>query len=118
MNNIKRVVLFSVLLLCSCASKQINNDWNKDQNGCLQLRNKDLANKLIKENALMNGSESNFLKVFGKPDSINQTSDAKILVYYMLSMCENSKPVEDSDKCWAEFHFESGELKSSNFPCM
>lgn len=106
-----------MLLFCSCVSKQISNDWSKDQNGCLQLRSRDLADKLVKQNGLMNDAEDNFLKVFGNPDTISQTNDAKILIYYINNMCENNHPLKDSDKCWAEFYFESGRLKSYNFPC-
>ena len=116
-NNIKWSTALIMLLYCSCVSKRINNDWSRDKKGCLQLRNRDLANKLIKENGLMNGSADSFLKVFGKPDTVNQKDGAESLVYYMKSMCEDNKPVKDSDKCWGVFYFESRRLTSYNFPC-
>lgn len=93
------------------------NDWIKDSQGCLKLRNEKLAYKLIEENNLKNGAKEDFVKVFGIANKIDSTINNVILIYYFDCICIDNKLNVEGDKCYASFHFNNGRLKSEEFIC-
>jgi len=95
----------------------LTNDWIKDKNGCLKLRNKELAYKLIEENNLKNKSKEEFLKVFGVANKNDTIKNNEILIYYFDCVCFSNQLKENGDKCYANFYFEKEQLKSEEFIC-
>lgn len=121
-----------ILLLTSCnpqggekkedTNKQatvlsLPNDWQKDKDGCLKLRNEKLANKLISENNLKGSHKIAFLNIFGKANEIDNTNKEEVLIYYFDCVCNSGKLNVKGDKCYAKFHFENGKLKTEEFIC-
>jgi len=120
----KTAFMAIVILLLRCTSpsdkqkrERSNNGWAKDKGGCMNIRNKDLADSLITANKLMGSSKETFLKVFQFPDSTSKTKTAVILIYYFDSICENGKPASGADKCYANFYFKANTLTKTNFVC-
>lgn len=72
---------------------------------------------MIDEYDLMGDSETDFIKVFGSPDTTTEENDMRTLIYYWGSMCENSKPTTGADKCYAQFYFKKDKLSSTDFIC-
>jgi hypothetical protein len=95
----------------------LSNRWKKDQNGCMHIRNKELAVKLLNTNGLMNSSKEAFLIVFGSPNETTNLNGADILTYYYGTICEGNKIVPNGDKCYATFYFKDAKLVSTGFPC-
>ena len=95
----------------------ISNDWIKDKDGCLKLRNEKLAYKLIAENNLKNSNKADFLKVFGIANKIDSVKNQEVLIYYFDCVCQNGELYENGDKCYANFYFENGRLKTEEFIC-
>lgn len=123
---IKTTAILLLLFLIQCKQQKNpenkkniyqSNDWVKDSIGCLHLRTKVLALKLINENKLMNDTKKKFLDVFKSPNNVENTKEAEILEYYMGNFCENAKPVANSDKCYAKFYFKEGKLAEMHFIC-
>ena len=85
-----------IFLLCGCNAQEadsshalskniveaMSNSWINDKDGCLKLRNVELAHKLINENNLKNKTKALFIKVFGTPNEIDSISNKRILIYY------------------------------------
>jgi hypothetical protein len=121
MNRCKRVgniiLLNFILLFAACTRFPIENNWSRDKEGCLGLRNKALADSLISQYQLMGKSEDVFLKAFKSPNDIEHTAYDEILVYYWGGVCESHKLIMDGDKCYAKFHFKAGGLASVDFTC-
>lgn len=96
----------------------VSNDWIRDKEGCLKLRNIELAHKLIEENNLKNGTKDSFFKVFGIANKVDSsTANEEVLIYYFACVCINNKINMEGDKCYANFYFEKGKLKSEEFIC-
>lgn len=93
------------------------NDWKKDKEGCLKLRNEKLANKLIIENNLQNGNKKSFTQVFGVANKIEKRNSEVVLIYYFDSVCKEGNIYEKGDKCYANFYFKEDVLKSQEFIC-
>ena len=110
------VLIIVALLFYSCKLKP-NPGWIKDKNGCLGIRNQKLAKALIDQYDLMGDTESDFIKVFGLPDTTDNQYDKHILIYYWGGICENSKPTKEADKCYAQFYFKDEKLSSADFTC-
>jgi hypothetical protein len=75
------VALISLALSCTSKKNNIINNWEKDTCGCLHLRNKELADSLIKANSLMHSAKEDFLTVFGAPDNTENIAAEIVLVY-------------------------------------
>jgi len=125
------VILF-YLLLCCCNGNETNsnsvynkveqtnvvmNEWKKDKNGCLKIRNKKLAETLLQKYNLRNRTQSEFLKVFGVANEKKASDNQQILVYYFDSVCNENELVKGGDKCYAQFYFEKDSLKKEIFLC-
>jgi hypothetical protein len=93
------------------------NEWQKDKNGCLQIRNKKLAEDLLLKYNLKNKSQSDFLKVFGLANEKKTSDNQQVLIYYFDSVCNENELVKDGDKCYAEFYFENDSLKKEIYLC-
>jgi hypothetical protein len=124
------ISIISALMLlfhsgCSSSSNKQKNSintalslkWVQDSVGCKQLRSKELATQLIKDNHLMNDTKERFLEVFQAPNEKDNTKDVEILKYYFNTMCENGKLAPNSDKCYASFYFKSNKLVEMHFVC-
>jgi hypothetical protein len=126
------LIVTMVFLLASCNSQEnkskvnigeqaavlpISNDWQKDKEGCLKLRNEKLAYWLITENNLRNSNKADFLKVFGAANKIDNINNQEVLIYYFDCVCKNSKLYENGDKCYASFYFEKDTFKIEEFIC-
>ncbi|GAA3978479.1 hypothetical protein [Mucilaginibacter dorajii] len=114
-NNI--IVLGSILFCAACSRFPVENNWSRDKEGCLGLRNKALADSLINQYQLMGKSETIFLKVFKSPNDTEHVDDDEILVYYWGGVCEGHKLVTDGDKCYAKFYFKASGLAFVDFTC-
>ena len=102
----------------SQVSKLEMNDWQKDKYGCLKLRTKELAEKLIKKNNLYEKRREDFLQVFGEPNKTKQEGDKYvILIYYFDTACRDGKLQKDSDKCYANFYFSNDKLVRDVYLC-
>ena len=110
------LLIMAALLFYSCKLKP-NEGWIKDKNGCQGIRNDKLAKAMIDQYDLTGDSENDFMKVFGLPDTTTEDNGVRVLTYYWGSMCENNKPVKESDKCYAQFYFKDDELSSTSFSC-
>lgn len=113
---LKFAVVLTLMLLYSCKLKP-NPGWIKDKNGCLGIRNQKLAKTMIDQSDLMGSSETDFMKVFGPPDTTTEDNDIRMLIYYWGSMCEQNKPATGADKCYARFYFKKDRLSSTDFIC-
>ena len=105
------------LLLTSCISRVPDADWHKDEYGCLKLRTKELAEKLVSNNKLMNSTKEDFLQVFNTPNVIEHNEKGEVWVYYMDTICADGKLIPEGDKCYADFSFTNNKLTAINFPC-
>lgn len=127
-NKLLFLLIFSFLLYC-CQNKKSNdntenkteteniviidnydNDWQKDYEGCLNLRTLQYAKILIEDNNLLGKSTNEFINVFGKPNKIEEYDNKVYLIYFMHSVCEEGKKVEGADECWVDFYFENDKL--------
>lgn len=124
---VSRVIsLLAIVLSCSCdngikkpvvITKELN-DWGKDRDGCMKLRSKELAKKLIKEYQLMHKTKSDFINVFKEPNSLKKDGDKTVvLTYYFDAICDNDKIIEGSDRCYANFYFTNDKFLSEEFIC-
>jgi len=121
------ISVFMLVFQSSCSSsanKQkaiadtaLFSKWVQDSVGCKQLRNKDLASRLVKDNNLMHDTKERFLEVFQAPNEKTNSEDAEILKYYFNTRCENGKLAPNSDKCYANFYFKSNKLVEIHFVC-
>jgi hypothetical protein len=93
------------------------NEWQKDRNGCLKIRNKKLAEDLLKKHNLKNKSQSDFLKVFGLANEKKTSDNQQVLIYYFDSVCNENELVKDGDKCYAEFYFKNDSLQNEIYLC-
>lgn len=102
----------------SQVSKSEMNDWQKDKDGCLKLRTKELAEELIKKNNLYKKRREDFLQIFGKPNEIKQEGNKYvILIYYFDSSCIEGQLQKDSEKCYANFYFSNDKLVREVYLC-
>lgn len=124
------VLLVFCSFICSCYSKterndkvpiqearQFRNDWQRDKDGCLKLRNERLALDLIMKHNLSNSNKANFIDVFGSPNDLFSIEKGMVLVYYFDCNYSGSTVVERSDKCYAKFFFEQDQLRKKEFIC-
>lgn len=130
MNNILLIMLLCVFCGCNGQTSSSEpqapaiqeqdvsiNDWQKDKNGCLKIRTKELAETLIEKYNLKNKTQSEFLNVFGIPNKKEERNNQQVLIYYFDCVCDNGELVEGGDKCYAEFYFENDSLKNEIFLC-
>lgn len=116
--SVSNIILFNaILLFAACTRFPIENNWSRDKEGCLGLRNKALADSLINQYQLMGKSEDIFLKVFKSPNDTEHVDNNEILVYYWGGVCESHKLIMGGDKCYAKFHFKAGCFASVDFSC-
>lgn len=94
-----------------------NSDWTTDSIGCLGLRTRDLALKMIKQNNLMYNNRVKFINIFKHPNKVEKTKDWEILTYYMGNLCENGHTIPNSDKCYAKFYIKDDRLIDLSFTC-
>lgn len=120
------LIAFIIFLSCNHGAKRNSNelsngfltgDWANDKCGCHGLRNRELAIKLIDENALKNSSREKFLGVFNRPDTVKNSEDGQMLVYYFNSHCKDGKILSESDRCYANFYFKRNKLIFTDFIC-
>lgn len=124
------VLLVFCSFICSCYSKterndnvpiqearQFRNDWQRDRDGCLKLRNERLALDLIMGHNLNSSNQANFIDVFGSPNDIFSIEKGMVLVYYFDCNCSGNIAVEGSDQCYAKFFFEHNRLTRKEFIC-
>ncbi|GIV45094.1 MAG: hypothetical protein KatS3mg035_2222 [Bacteroidia bacterium] len=93
------------------------NDWQKDKEGCLKLRTKVLAEKLIIEHELYEKGKNDFLKIFGQPNEIRQNEKQLILIYYFDTVCQDGRIQKNGDKCYANFYFNNNKLIMREYLC-
>lgn len=94
-----------------------DSNWVKDSIGCLNLRTKELATKLINSNNLLHDTKTKFLDIFKSPNKIETIRGIEILTYFMGNFCEAGKPIENTDKCYAKFYFKNNRLSDTSFSC-
>ena len=84
----------------------MDNDWIKDSLGCLNKRNENYSEDIIKKYNLINSNISDFKMKFGEPNMIEEdNSTTEIFTYFFNSHCENNNNQNNSDKCYARFYF-------------
>jgi hypothetical protein len=93
------------------------NDWKRDEYGCLKLRNKKLADSLIKKHNLEQETVEKFEQVFGQPNDTKVVNTQNVLIYYFDCICKENTIVKNSDKCYAEFYFKNNKLIDKIFLC-
>lgn len=88
----------------------IENDWKRDEYGCLRLRTLELANELINKYNLLNSSTDSFKSVFGEPHKTYINKNKLTYIYIIEAYCIDGSPVYDSDVCWIQFEFINNKL--------
>lgn len=122
---IKKIILISVLSICFSAQsirKKIIEDykcieWINDKNGCDGTRKLEYAQSIIKQRNILNGSEPDFVRIFGTPDNIEEDLNSKMLFYYTDSSCNNGEIIKDSDVCFIIFYFKNNRFTEISMRC-
>ena len=126
----KLLIILISLTFLSCNGQETNkrkevekqsnnhkNNWKRDSKGCLKLRNKKLADSLIKKYDLEQKTIEEFKQVFGDPNDKKIMDTQNILIYYFDCICKDDVIVKDSDKCYAEFYFKNEKLVDKIYIC-
>ncbi|HEY8401724.1 MAG TPA: hypothetical protein VIK89_10700 [Cytophagaceae bacterium] len=99
-----------LILFSSCSSdleiEGFNSEiWKKDKKACLDNRKNELKVLLEKKEILKGESDSDILKLLGKPDEINQGSRGKkYFIYYIEPGAQcTSSPGKTGKKMVIEF---------------
>lgn len=124
------LLIFSAYLFLSCNGQTsssepqeiqeqvtLMNDWQKDKNGCLKIRNKELAERLVTENALRSKTKKDFVKIFGEPNQTESEQEQFVLIYFFDCVCQDNEPIKGGDKCYARFYFKQDRLNLEEFIC-
>ncbi len=91
--------------------------WKADSLGCEKLRTKAMAESIIDSLNLENADRTEFLKVFGNPNTTSQREGAFIDGYYFDALCVNGNFIDSADYCIAEFTFEQNKTVQRNYIC-
>ena len=92
------------------------DEWKKDSLGCLKLRTKRKAEKIIEMLTRDRIDEKKLYQNLGKPNEIKKTPDGGyVLTYYFDSVCRNGKLVNGSDKCYANIYMLFDVYKSVDY---
>lgn len=111
------VLCLTAILSCTChTSYQENEDWTKDSIGTLNLRSKELAEKIIKEHSLYRKCSSKFICVFGKPNCRETTLFTDKLIY-IERMGGDFIPNANRDTCFISFNFKMGRFVGIDESC-
>jgi hypothetical protein len=124
---VKIITILSIFLLfLSCNkdnkkstnTREMDNDWIKDSLGCLNKRNNDYSEDLIKKYNLTNSNLPDFKMIFGEPNMIEEdSSTTEIFTYFFNSYCDNNNIQNNSDKCYARFYFRNKVLIDRDYIC-
>jgi len=87
---------------CTCNYFYFSNDNTENKETVLKLENT---------------AKAEFLKVFGNPNTENESEGSIILGYYFDALCANEKLIDSADYCIAEFTFKQDKLTQRNFIC-
>ena len=122
---IKKIILISVLSICFFCTKhkEKNNEdykcieWINDKNGCDGTRKLEYAQSIIKQRNILNGSEPDFVRIFGTPDNMEEDLNYRMLFYYTDSSCNNGEVIKDSDVCFIIFYFKNNRFTEISMRC-
>jgi hypothetical protein len=95
-----------VFFVLACSSKvdvkgvDLDN-WKKDRNGCLGLRNNDLENFRDVKNELLGKDNQALIKTFGRPDKVELANRSQTFFIYFIEAgpgCEGESKHDEALK--------------------
>ncbi len=88
------------------------NEWQKDSIGCLGHRTLILAQEMVEEHKLLGKTKEEFIKYFGKSNSVTRKEQHTFLDYYTEVRCNDNGTIDqEADKCWIQFVFKKNRLE-------